>query len=576
MRTPGGRSARLRGRDTGHPRRHKSTRTNERLDRGREPHERALDHRSPPNRARTDTAVAVAMVFALSEAQREDLIARMDASLSAIGFHCHGDTTLNARSKAEEIEQRAFSAADVSSSTTSGDRPLIEVMRLYVKKAAELMEEAVEAGADGATGASEDVEMDGDEFDVSKTSKDREFYTQQRAEQVLAPLLSKGATYSKVRLSTKSFGIDAAKVASRGFVNLAATLKDVDLSDTIAGRPEVEALKAMEIFSEGLLAAKLKSVDLSDNAFGEKGVRACTKLLQGQTELESIAFLNNGISEQAARAILELLACPEKLTRFHLDKNMTGNEGTVHIAAIVAKATGMKDFKMAGSRFFCEGAIMLAEALSKGTSLERLDLNDNNVNEEGAEAFAKVLPKHPNLEFLNLEATALGPDMGGTLLSAVAKGCPKLEVLHVSSNDFEREGAEGVARAIAEMKNLKILTIGDNMLGDYGFTQVCVALSDSNAPLVRLDASCNELTKAGAVAAAQLAASKAGFEYLNLDGNMIPEDAIEEIRATLSAAGKEHVLAPMEDNDPEGEADEEEDSTDNMLSMLASRLKIEI
>jgi Ran GTPase-activating protein 1 len=120
------------------------------------------------------------------------------------------------------------------------------------------------------------------------------------------------------------------------------------------------------------------------------------------------------------------------------------------------------------------------------------------------------------------------------------------------------------------------LTIGDNMLGDYGFTQVCVALSDSNAPLVRLDASCNELTKAGAVAAAQLAASKAGFEYLNLDGNMIPEDAIEEIRATLSAAGKEHVLAPMEDNDPEGEADEEEDSTDNMLSMLASRLKIEI
>ena len=66
------------------------------------------------------------MVFALSEAQREDLIARMDASLSAIGFHCHGDTTLNARSKAEEIEQRAFSAADVSSSTTSGDRPLIE------------------------------------------------------------------------------------------------------------------------------------------------------------------------------------------------------------------------------------------------------------------------------------------------------------------------------------------------------------------------------------------------------------------------------------------------------------------
>jgi Ran GTPase-activating protein 1 len=515
------------------------------------------------------------MVFAITREQREDLISRMESSLFAIGFHCHGaSTSASTRSKAEEIEQRAFGAAEVSSSTTSGDRPLIEVMRLYVKKAAELMQEAVESAASATDAGVEDAEMDGDEFDVSKTSKDREFYTQQRAEQVLAPLLKKGATYSKVRLSTKSFGIDAAKVASRAFSNLAATLKEVDLSDTIAGRPEVEALKAMEIFSEGLTAAQLTSVDLSDNAFGEKGVRACTKLLQEQKELTSIAFLNNGISEQAARAIHELLACPEKLTRFHLDKNMTGDDGTKHIAAIVTKAKGMKDFKMAGSRFFSDGAIMLAKALSEGNSLERLDLNDNNVNEEGAEALAQVLPKHPNLHFLNLEATALGPDMGGALLHAVAKGCPKLEVLHVSSNDFEREGAEGVAQAIAEMKNLKVLTIGDNILGDYGFTRICMALSYSEAPLVRLDASCNELTKAGALAAARLAASKPGFESLNLDGNMIPEDAIEEVQAIMKAAGIENALMPMEDNDPEGEPDDDEGETGDMLAALASRLSL--
>ena len=522
--------------------------------------------------------LARVMGFNVAPSQREDLIARVDASLSAIGFHAHGSRALSAREKAEEIERRAFSAAEVSSSTTSGDRPLIEVMRLYVKKAAELVREAVESGADLASDAADmDVDADGDEFDVAKTSRDREFYTQSRAEEVLAPLLRKGAAYSKVRLSTKSFGIDAAKVAARAFANLAETLKEVDLSDTIAGRPEIEALKAMEIFSEGLMSAKLTSVDLSDNAFGEKGVRACTKLLQAQTELTSIAFLNNGISEQAARAILELLACPEKLTRFHLDKNMTGNDGTVHIAAILAKAKGMKDFKMAGSRFFSEGAIMLAEALAQGNSLERLDLNDNNVNEEGAEALAKVLPKHPNLHFLNLEATALGPDMGGTLLSAVAKGCPKLEVLHVSSNDFEADGAEGVAKAIAQMKNLKVLTIGDNMLGNDGFAQVCVALQHSNAPLVRLDASCNELSRLGAIAAAQLAASKPGFEYLNLDGNSIPDEVVDEVRAILSAAGIEHALAPMEDNDPDGDVSEGEagdaDSAD-LLSMLASRWKI--
>ena len=102
-------------------------------------------------------------------------------------------------------------------------------------------------------------------------------------------------------------GIDAAKVAKKAFENLKGTLEVVDLADTIAGRPEVEAL-AMEIMCEGLSVCKLKEVDLSDNAFGEKGVRACAKLLQSQSTLEGISFLNNGISEQAARAISELLA----------------------------------------------------------------------------------------------------------------------------------------------------------------------------------------------------------------------------------------------------------------------------
>lgn len=35
----------------------------------------------------------------------------------------------------------------------------------------------------------------------------------------------------------KSFAIDAAEVAALGLINVKNTLKDVDISDTIAGRP---------------------------------------------------------------------------------------------------------------------------------------------------------------------------------------------------------------------------------------------------------------------------------------------------------------------------------------------------
>ena len=53
-------------------------------------------------------------------------------------------------------------------------------------------------------------------------------------------------TVRKVRLSTKSFGVDAAEVAAEAFAACRNTLVDLDLSEVIAGRPEDEAMKALK------------------------------------------------------------------------------------------------------------------------------------------------------------------------------------------------------------------------------------------------------------------------------------------------------------------------------------------
>ena len=46
-------------------------------------------------------------------------------------------------------------------------------------------------------------------------------------------------TYSsyQVKLSSKSFGAESSEVAAAALANNAATLKEVDLSDILAGRP---------------------------------------------------------------------------------------------------------------------------------------------------------------------------------------------------------------------------------------------------------------------------------------------------------------------------------------------------
>ena len=58
------------------------------------------------------------MVFSIAKEQRDDLVDRMADSLAAIGFHNYGQTFTDTRAKAEEIEARAFSVAEVASSTT--------------------------------------------------------------------------------------------------------------------------------------------------------------------------------------------------------------------------------------------------------------------------------------------------------------------------------------------------------------------------------------------------------------------------------------------------------------------------
>ncbi len=62
----------------------------------------------------------------------------------------------------------------------------------------------------------------------------------------------------QIRLSTKSFGRDAAETAAKAIANVAASLEHADLSDIIAGRPEAEALEAMRIISGALAQVQLR------------------------------------------------------------------------------------------------------------------------------------------------------------------------------------------------------------------------------------------------------------------------------------------------------------------------------
>ena len=202
--------------------------------------------------------------WTLSDAQREDTVSRIRSNIAAMAFFRSAPLPADVvAAAAVAVEKKAYTVARVEARTTTGMRPAHESLKAYVRKLSSLVLEVVVAG--GAVGGPA-ASADGTELDLTGA---REFLTRETAEELLAPMLAPGARISKIKFSTKSFGVEAAQVAAAAIRNVSATLLDADMSDVIAGRPEDEALAALRILSEALGAARLRHLNLSDNALRE-------------------------------------------------------------------------------------------------------------------------------------------------------------------------------------------------------------------------------------------------------------------------------------------------------------------
>jgi Ran GTPase-activating protein (RanGAP) involved in mRNA processing and transport len=82
-------------------------------------------------------------------------------------------------------------------------------------------------------------------------------------------------------LSNKSFDNGAAEKMAE-YLSSLENVTVADISDIIAGRPEDEALRTLNIICSSLKKFNLTEVNLSDNALGAKGVEVCKDVLTGE------------------------------------------------------------------------------------------------------------------------------------------------------------------------------------------------------------------------------------------------------------------------------------------------------
>ncbi|WZY87424.1 hypothetical protein YC2023_044159 [Brassica napus] len=479
-------------------------------------------------------------------------------------------TPPQAEHDAKRIEDLAFAAANKHfQNEPDGDGT--SAVQIYAKESSKLILEAIKQGpkeevrsTKTAGGGREDSL-----FDLSGGR--RAFIDESEARDLLRPLADPtNNSFTKIRFTNRSFGSEAAKVAVSVLSSIKDQLTEVDLSDFVAGRPEAEALEVMSMFSSALEGSKLRFLDLSDNALGEKGIRAFASLIKSQRDLEELYLMNDGISEDAARAVLELLPCTDKIKVLQFHNNMTGDEGAVAIAEIAKNCPCLEDFRCSSTRIGSEGGVALAEALASCRHLKKLDLRDNMFGVEGGIALAKTLSVLTELtevymSYLNLE------DEGAEALSeALIKSAPSLRVLELAGNDITVKSTGKLADCIAAKQCLWKLNLSENELKDEGAILIAKALEEGHDQLAEVDMSTNMIRRAGARALAGSVLKKQAFKLLNINGNFISEEGVDEVNDMFKDSPEK--LGLLDDNDPEGEDFEDEDEEGEEDSELEAKL----
>jgi Ran GTPase-activating protein (RanGAP) involved in mRNA processing and transport len=418
---------------------------------------------------------------------------------------------------------------------------------------------------------------------------DRELLDAERARVLFAPLKKLGSTNSdssteleldRLSLSGKSFDAGAAAVAAEHFARLRPrSLRVLHLADVIAGRPESEALKVLELLATALADHDLVELDMSDNALGAKGVRACAALLRRSERLESLVLCNNGLAADAIQLVVTVITQDGKqvaLRKLHLFNNLLQDDGAIALVPLLERARMLEDFRFASLRVSRRGAAAISQALARGSmTLKRLDMTDNTLGADGARALADALTQQTDLEELYLRDCLLTNAGARCILEALLSHGEKLHlrVLDLSGNELTGVAcgsllAELVERCLATLTHLRL---DENELGDEGALALAKALSKSpeRSRLVEMSLYLNEIGGRAAVVLVQRCVRIASLRILNLNGNRISSTAQAYIERLVQDTPLEAGFVELDENDV---SDDNEDADEEAIEQLATEL----
>jgi hypothetical protein len=218
-----------------------------------------------------------------------------------------------------------------------------------------------------------------------------------------------------------------------------------------------------------------------------------------------------GLGDAAARPLAAFVAATRSLVALNLEGNHIGPRGAALLAQALAQQPSVQHVNLAWNPLEDAGACALADALAAGgnSTLIALELGNTHMGVLSVIKYASLLrARQPPLARLTLDAP-LHSSAGEEAVAAIARALPSAAVSSLSLAKFQL--TDGGARLLAQ------------------------ALAQ-NASLAELSLRCNRVTATGAAALARALRARPGACFVNLDANLLREQALDELYEALDTA----------------------------------------
>ena len=257
------------------------------------------------------------------------------------------------------------------------------------------------------------------------------------------------------------------------------------------------------------------------NTFKQPLAAPMVKALQSCTNLHTLDLFSCCIGSDGAPMIAEVLKHCTCLQTLDMSATEIGFDGAIALSKGLQHSVNLEFLSLAANRITLEGVQVIAEATKGCMRLKDINISNNNIG-------AVVFSEQPNLQRFEMSATNIGPFCSNNMVTFPSS----LQVLILSHNNIDCNGALAIARAIESCPDLCELILSHNNIENKGAEVIVDSLSDS---VRELDLSNNRISQDCTQLARKLESrSDVQFKFLN-DCNTLPSGLSADNQSLCSA-----------------------------------------